>query len=202
MDLKQIINGQEYTVCCPDSFIVADKACKEEHTDYRLSCKKDGTCAQVYMHTYNTKTYTSYIDGETYTTNGNSENTKCLGWLLWDPNTDIVTLRKTSVDSEKHVYNREDCLAVSYDIFKYLRDADVIQIHSDYTDKDGKVTPMIFRIKKYKAAKLGEFKHFKGYGLQYFIPIDAFWKCVDETKLRSKKAAKKPAKKKKATAKK
>jgi len=184
MDIKQVIHGHEYTVCYPDSWYIADKTCKEHHDDYELTCKKEGTVAVIYMSEKVKKASWFDKDDVHITT---SKTQKCLGWLLWDINTDTVVLRKTQVDSELHEFHKGDCLAISYDIFKNLRDHDIIQIHGDYTDKDGKVTPMIFRIKKYKAAKLGDFKNFTGYGLQYFIPKDAFWKVEDTTKLRTKK---------------
>lgn len=193
MDIKQTINGVEYDVCYPDSWYIADLVCKQRSEGYELRTKKEGFVAQIFLHPkkqlkcfYDPEHKTDVLDPKA--------PPKCLGWLIWNMETNNVTLRKTAVDSEMHEYHKEDCLAVSYDIFKNLRDMDVIQIHTDFTDKDGVVTPMIYRIKKYKAAKLGDFKQFSGHGLQYFIPKDAFWKEIDKTKLRSKKVVKRKTK--------
>lgn len=191
MNIKQTINGHEYDVCYPDSWYIADRICKEHHDGYTITNEREGWVAKVFMQKM--EKVQSWFDKEdSHVTLGKVK--KCLGWLIWDPETDVVTLRKTQVDSELHEFHTGDCLAISYDVFKNLRDQDIIQIHGDYTDKDGKVTPMIFRIKKYKAAREGDFKHFGEHGLQYFIPKDAFWKDIDKTKMKTKKAEKTPPK--------
>lgn len=195
MNIKKVINGHEYDFVYPDSWYVADCICKKPNEYYELTAKKEGFVAQIYKQ--DKKTISNFYDREhSEKVIDKNKTPQCIGWLIWNPDTNQIVFRKTSVDSERHEYHREDCFAVSYDVFSNLRDGDVIQIHGEDFDKDGKSTPTIFRIKKYKAAKVGDFKQFLGHGLQYFIPKSAFFKTEDTTRLRMK-----PKKKKKSKAK-
>lgn len=193
MNVKKVINGREYDFVYPDSWYLADCICKRQNNDYELTAKKGGFVAEIYKQ--DKKSISNFYDSEhKVAVPDKNKKQQCLGWLIWNPETNQIVFRKTSVDSEKHEYHREDCLAVSYDVFSQLRDGDIIQIHGEELDKDGNSIPTIFRIKKYKAAKFGEFKQFIGYGLQYFIPKSAFFKAVDTTKLRMKPKKKKKSK--------
>lgn len=195
MNIKQVIGGKEYDVCYPDSWYIASLVCKEHHDGYVLKCENSGFVSKIFMHSKKTVPCRYDKEDEHCVID---KNAKCLGWLIWYPETDTVVLRKTQVDTEKHEFHTGEALAISYDIFKNLRDHDIIQIYANTKDKDGNTVPMIYKIKKYKAAKVGDFKHFGEHGLQYFIPVDAFHKEVDirATKPKATKKKKHTTKKK------
>lgn len=104
---------------------------------------------------------------------------KCIGVIIYDINENRMTLRKTNVNREIHEFHADgvldDCFGVQYDIFRYLRDSDLIQIHT-VEKVSGENTAFCYTITKSKAARNGRFLHFKGHGKQFFIPIADFRK--------------------------
>ena len=116
---------------------------------------------------------------------------KCIGVILYDIDTNKMTLRKTNVDRTVHEFHADGdldaCFGVQYEIFKYLRDNDIIQIHTVERVARQKVAFM-YRISKIKALKNGRFLHHKGYGTQFFIPVKDFKKS-EGTPVKKKKAA-------------
>ena len=79
----------------------------------------------------------------------------------------------------------DECFGVQYDIFRYLRDSDLIEIHT-IKQQDKHKEKLVYIISKLKAVRSGRFLHFKGYGIQFFIPKLAF-KCFSKGKVKEKK---------------
>ena len=104
-------------------------------------------------------------------------------------------LRKTNVNPEIHEFHSDskrnmcECFGVQYEIFKYLRDNDIIQIHT-VERKVRKKQRYVYTITKFKAVKSGRFLHFIGYGTQFFIPKSEF-KCVEDNSPRKRKRSSK-----------
>ncbi len=123
---------------------------------------------------------------------------KCIGALVCNVETNKITLRKTMVDTDKHEFHKDekrqmdDCFGVQYEIFKYLRDSDTIEIHATERKVRHK-EKFIYVISKLKAVRAGRFLHFKGYGIQFFIPKAAF-KCYPKGKVTTTKRSNKNAK--------
>lgn len=117
---------------------------------------------------------------------------KCIGVILYDIDTNRMTLRKTNVDRTVHEFHADGdldaCFGVQYEIFKYLRDSDIIQIHT-VERVVRKNVAFIYRITKMKALRNGRFLHHKGHGTQFFIPIEDFKKS-EGTPVKKKKATK------------
>ena len=104
---------------------------------------------------------------------------KCIGVVLYDIENNRMTLRKTNVNRNIHEFHADGdfdaCFGVQYEIFKYLRDSDIIQIHT-VERVVRKNIAFVYQIKKMKALKTGRFLHHKGHGTQFFIPIADFKK--------------------------
>lgn len=118
---------------------------------------------------------------------------KCIGVVLYDIESNRMTLRKTNVDRTVHEFHADGdldaCFGVQYEIFKYLRDSDIIQIHT-VERVARKNIAFIYRITKMKALRNGRFLHHKGHGTQFFIPIADFKKS-EGAPVKKKKATKK-----------
>lgn len=116
---------------------------------------------------------------------------KCIGLLAYDPVENRITLRKTMVEIDKHEFHKDDkrkmdeCFGVQYDIFRYLRDTDLIEIHA-IERKARHKEKFVYIISKLKAVRTGRFLHFKDYGIQFFIPKSEF-KCYPKGKVKEKK---------------
>ena len=161
---------------------LAEFICRKTYEEFRLTADFDFMSATIYLE--------KIIDPGGYFSSPKYGDKKCIGVILYDIDTNRMTLRKTNVDRRVHEFhadgNLDDCFGVQYEIFKYLRDSDIIQIHT--TEKVvRKNMAFTYRITKMKALKNGRFLHFKGHGTQFFIPIADF-----------KKSEGKPVKKKRA----
>lgn len=145
--------------------------CKKEYEDYKLTAEYGFTNAQIYIETI--------LDKGSWFSSPKFGPKKCIGVLLYDIELNRITLRKTNVNREIHEFHADgdldDCFGIQYDIFQYLRDGDLIQIHT--VENVGKVkTAFCYTITKSKAARKGRFLQFKGQGKQFFIPIAEFRK--------------------------
>ena len=119
---------------------------------------------------------------------------------MYDIENNRMVLRKTNVDRTIHEFHADgdldDCFGVQYDVFKYLRDSDIIQIHT-IENVSGVKMNFCYQISKYKALRNGRFLHFKGHGTQFFIPIADFKKSEGTRHKEPKKPRKKSYKKSK-----
>jgi len=148
MDIKQIINGQEYTVCCPDSWYLAKQIASEYHEEYELTYEKTGTAAKINL--IQKRKMVNFYDREHITYIKSNAPPKILGYLYWIGD----SLNKVSYsinENETVCFKKEspDCFLISYDIFKHLREYDVVEIKAtDFHPESGKDIPMIFRANK------------------------------------------------------
>lgn len=173
---------------------LAGHICKKEYEEFRLTCEYHFLSATIYLERILSKG--GWFSSTKY------DEKKCIGVLLFDIDTNRITLRKTNVEPEKHEFHKDEkrqmneCFGVSYEIFKYLRDNDLIQIHT-IERKVRHHQRYTYTISKLKAVRNGRFLHFKGYGIQFFIP-KADFKCVEGEIVKNKrKAIEKENKKKK-----
>lgn len=155
-----------------------------QHYDgFRYSAEYDFSSAKIFIETQLQKG--GFFQSEKWS------DKKCIGVLLYDIDKNRITLRKTMVEIDKHEFHKDDkrkmdeCFGVQYDIFRYLRDTDLIEIHA-IERKVRHKEKFVYIISKLKAVRTGRFLHFKGYGIQFFIPKSEF-KCYPKGKVKEKK---------------
>lgn len=155
-----------------------------QHYDgFRYSAEYDFSSAKIFIET-------QVREGGFFQSEKWSDK-KCIGVLLYDIDKNRITLRKTMVEVDKHEFHKDDkrkmdeCFGVQYDIFRYLRDTDLIEIHAIERQVRHK-EKFVYIISKLKAVRTGRFLHFKGYGIQFFIPKSEF-KCYPKGKVKEKK---------------
>lgn len=150
---------------------LAQYICAKTYDEFRLTADYDFMSATIYLE--------KIIAPGGYFSSTKYGEKKCIGVILFDIDSNRMTLRKTNVDRRVHEFHADgdldDCFGVQYEIFKYLRDSDIIQIHT-VEKVIRKNVAFTYRITKMKALKNGRFLHFKGHGTQFFIPIADFKK--------------------------
>lgn len=183
-----VIDGRSYFQSMAHQ--LAAHICKKDYKEYRLTADYGFTSATIY--------FESIIVPPSPFMSGKYGDKKCVGVILFDIENNRMTLRKTNVDRTVHEFHADgdldDCFGVQYDVFKYLRDSDTIQIHTVERVARKKLA-FIYRISKMKALRNGRFLHFKGQGTQFFIPVADFKKSEGTPYKEKKKPAAKAAKK-------
>lgn len=163
--------------------------CEKQYPEFRLTAEYGFTSTKLFIETVE-------VPGGYFLSTKYSQK-KCIGVILYDIETNKMTLRKTNVDRTVHEFHADgeldDCFGVQYDVFKYLRDSDLIEIHTQEMINGVKMA-FCYRINKFKALKNGRFLHFKGHGTQFFIPIADFKKS-EGTKVKKQKSRKSSNKK-------
>ena len=168
---------------------LADYVCSREYDDFKFTAEKGFTSAKIFIEKAQAAGLFSFEK---------SNGKKCIGVILFDVENNRMILRKTGVNREIHEFHADgkldDCFGVQYEIFKYLRDGDIIQVHSSEIEGRKKV-PYVYRITKIKALRNGRFLHFKGHGTQFFIPVADFKREVERRSTQSTTKEKKWTKK-------
>ena len=105
-----------------------------------------------------------------------------LGELFFDAENNQIILKKTIESVDKYEFCKEEkqireCFSVQYDIFRYLRDTDLIEIHI-IERKIRHKEKFVYIISKLKAVKSGYLLNINGFGSQFFIPKPDF-KCIE-----------------------
>lgn len=183
MELEVEHNGYKFVY--PLSQQIADHIVKKQYEEFRLTRENHGTSATIY--------FEQIIQDGGFFSSVKYAPKKCIGVLYYDIESDRIMLRKTNVNTEIHEFhadstrNMNECFGVQYEIFKHLRDNDLIQIHT-IERKVRKQQRFIYTITKLKAIKNGRFLHFKGSGIQFFIPKEDF-KCVKGEFVKNKRKA-------------
>ena len=186
-----IINGRSYFYS--PAVQLAKHICSKTYEGYRLSYEEDFTAATIF--------FEEILREASYFASAKYGDKKCIGVLLYDCDKNQITLRKTNVNIEVHEFHADkkrgmdDCFGVQYEIFKYLRDPDLIQICAVERCVRHKQN-VTYTITKSNAARHGRFLQFKGCGKQFFIP-KADFKKTEGKKVKEKeykKKAKKEAK--------
>lgn len=176
-----VLNGQKYWYSPAQQ--LANYIVKQQYDEFRYSVEYGFSSAKIFIE--NLKRPASLFTRELWS------DKKCLGLLLFDVNKNRITLKKTMDEIEKHEFHKDEkrqmdeCFGVQYDIFRYLRDSDLIEIHT-IKQQDKHKEKLVYIISKLKAVRSGRFLHFKGYGIQFFIPKSAF-KCFSKGKVKEKK---------------
>lgn len=185
-----VINGQQFFYSPAQQ--LAKHICSQNYEDYRLSYEEGFTSATIYFEQKIREW--SYFASEKY------GDKKCIGVLFYDIDTNRIILRKTNVQLETHEFHADekrgmdDCFGVQYEIFKYLRDPDLIQICTVERCPRHKQN-VTYTITKSTAARHGRFLQFKGCGKQFFIPKADFKRT--EGKVVKEKTKKQKTKEKK-----
>ena len=187
-----IIDGKSYYFSPAQQ--LSSHICKKTYKEFRLTQEWHHLSATVYLE--------RIIQEGGYFTSTKYAPKQCIGVLIYDIDKNRIILRKTNVNTDIHEFHKDEkrqmneCFGVSYEIFKYLRDNDLIQIHT-IERKVRHQQRYTYTISKLKAVRNGRFLHFKGYGIQFFIP-KADFKCVEGEVVKNKrKAIEKENKKKK-----
>jgi len=173
-----IKDGREYFQSCAHQ--LAKHICSKSYSEFKLSAEYGFTSAKIY--------FESISGGSVY--DKPQKIKKCIGNLLFNIDNNEIILRKYNVQREIHEFHKGECFGVQYEIFKYLRDCDWIQICTVET-VNGKNVKFIYSIKKLKAMKNGKFLHFAGHGTQFFIPVADFSKSAGQEIKQVKKKRKK-----------
>lgn len=176
-----IIDGRSYYFSPAQQ--LSSHICKQQYKEFKLSQSWEHLSATIYIE--------RLISEGGYFSSPKYAPKQCIGVLLFNLDNNQIILRKTNVNTEIHEFhadskrNMDECFGVQYEIFKYLRDADLIQIHT-IERKIRHHQRYTYTITKRKAALKGRFLHFKGYGIQFFIP-KADFKCVEGGVVKNKK---------------
>lgn len=176
-----IIDGRSYYYSPAQQ--LGNHICKKEYKEFRLSQEWQHLSATIYLERL-------LVEGN-YFCSAKYAPKQCIGVLMYDPDTNRIILRKTNVNTEIHEFHKDEkrkmdeCFGISYEIFKYLRDNDLIQIHT-IERKIRHQQRYTYTITKLKAVRNGRFLHFKGYGIQFFIP-KADFKCLEGGVVKNKK---------------
>ena len=184
-----VINGQNYFYS--PAHQLAKHICSKTYDGYRLSWEEGFTSATIY--------FEELIREGSFFASAKYGDKKCIGVLYYDLDKNQLILRKTNVNIAVHEFHADekrgmdDCFGVQYEIFKYLRDPDLIQICTVERCVRHKQN-VTYTITKSNAARHGRFLQFKGCGVQFFIPKADFKKT--EGKIVKEKQTKKKKEKK------
>lgn len=176
-----IIDGKQYYFSPAQQ--LASHICKKNYEEFKLTQEWNHLSASIFLERI-------LVPGG-YFSSPKYAPKQCIGVLYYDIDKNQIILRKTNVNTEIHEFHKDDkrqmdeCFGISYEIFKYLRDGDLIQIHT-IERKVRHQQRYTYTITKLKAVKNGRFLHFKGYGIQFFIP-KADFKCVEGSVVKNKK---------------
>lgn len=182
---KVIVDGKEYFQSLAHQ--LAGYICSKKYEEFRLTAEFGFTSATLYIE--------RVLMGGGCFGSAKYSDKKCVGVLLFDVEKNQITLRKTNVNTEIHEFHADekremnDCFGVQYEIFKYLRDSDLIHIHT-VERKVRHKEKFVYVISKLKAVRNGRFLHFKGWGKQFFIP-KADFKCIEKGVYKEPKSKKK-----------
>lgn len=185
VEFKTDVIKDGYNCFYPTSIQIAKHITNRNYDEFRLTYEANtvGTCVSIY--------YEKIIQRGGCFMPTKYAPKQCIGVLIYDIEKDRITLRKTNVKTEIHEFhadskrNMDECFGVQYELFKYLKDNDLIQIHT-IERKVRHEQRFIYTITKFKAVKTGRFLHFKGFGTQYFIPKSDF-RCVEGSIVKNKK---------------
>ncbi len=185
VEFKTDVIKDGYSYFCPIPIQIASHISKRNYDEFRLSYEANttGTCVSIF--------YEKVIQKESWFTPGKYAPKQCIGVLTFDIDENRMTLRKTNVNPEIHEFhadskrNMKECFGVQYELFKYLRDNDLIKIHT-IERKVRHYQRFMYVISKFKAVKTGRFLHFKGFGTQFFIPKESF-RCIEGDRVKSKR---------------
>ena len=186
MDIKQIVDGKEYIVCCPDSWYIAKQIISEHHEEYDITYQKIGTGAKITLH--QKKRMVDFYDKEHVTYLRSNSPPKLLGNLYWVG--DALNKVSFSINEEETVCSRKespDCFFISHDIFKHLREYDIVEIKANhFHSESGKDIPMIFRANKKWIMERGYKVQNTDFGVCCVINKSVFYKSPNLKKIQIK----------------
>ena len=143
-------NGYEYEIEVPDNAIIAKKVVGN-YIGYKITQSTEGYTTKLFLQNE------GFFEGK---------EKKCIGTLIYKPETDKVILYK-KIDPKEHIHIKSSSFGINNEIIKNLRTSDTILIDD---------TKNLYSISVAKALKVGQYLHFTKFELQLFIPIDQFKK--------------------------
>ena len=146
MDIVREINGRKQTFCLPASQYVAGLIKKDMHEEYDIEVELTGTGASLKKHSK--RKYVDYHDREHVSYLKTSKPPVHIGGFYWEGDKDLAVFYKTCTDEENKRLRNERILLIPYDVYRHLRDEDLIEITGIDIDKTGKEIKV-----KFKAAK-------------------------------------------------
>lgn len=175
-----IIDGREYWRSPAQH--LADYIVKQQYDGFRYSVEYGFSSAEIFVEIL--KRSGSLFESELWS------KKRSLGVLYFDIEKNRIVLRKTIIDVDKHEFYKDkkqtdECFGVQYDIFRYLRDTDLIEIYA-IERKVRHKEKLSYITSKLNAVRSGCFLNIEGYGIQFFIPKSAF-KCISKGKVNDKK---------------
>lgn len=163
MQIVKVIKGIKYTIEVPFNQEIAHSMA-QSYNGYRIEAITEAYSTKLYK--VNTSAFLP-------------KETKLIGSLVYDTETDTITLYKY-VDNNIHKFLKADSYGINNEIISRLRAKDKILI------SDGKTN---YKISVRKALSVGQYLQFDKYEKQLFIPISEF--KTSEVKKRQKRKVKK-----------
>lgn len=161
------IDGKEYFISPAQT--LAKKICAKDYDTYRLT-KEDGFISSTIF-------YERIIQKGSCFVSAKYAAKKEIGVLYWDVNKSHIVFRKDIQDVKKHEFKADmildDYFYVFDDIYKLLRDEDLIEIRT-FERKIRHKEKFVYRILKKNAEEKGFKKIIDGIGTMFFIPKTAF----------------------------
>lgn len=173
MDIIKEVNGQKQTYCIPASQYVAQLIKNDIHDEYDIEVEFAGTGAKLIK--YSKRKIVDHYDKEHILYVRTKMPPVNIGGFYWgDACRDIAVFYKTNTDAENKKLQNEGILQIPYDVFKHLREQDLVEIKGYELDKDGKEVKIQFKAAQWYIAKYGKFEPVPGDMPLYKIPRDKF----------------------------
>ncbi len=208
MDIVKEVNGQKHIFCLPASQYVAGLIKKQIYHAYDLEVELVGTGASIKKITK--RKIVDHYDKENVSYIRAQQPPIFIGGFYWESEKDLAVFYKTNTEDENKLLKAEGILRIPYDVFKNLREQDLIEIKGILPGMSLWATPNAPAPAPNKAGKEYriQFRATKGYIKQfgknfpvdddmplYEMPKEKFaWKILEENT--PSKTAKEKAKKK------
>ena len=142
MDIEKIINGEKRLYCIPASQYVAENVAKESSDEYEYEVTYNGTGA--ILKKYSKIKHTDFYDKDHFYYTKRMPPI-LIGAFYWEADKDIAVFSKICTDEENSILQKTEELIIPYDVFKHLREDDLIEIKGIIKDKTGKKNYIKFR---------------------------------------------------------
>lgn len=172
MDIVKIVNGRKIEFCLPASQYVAGLIEKDIHEEYDLEVVLMGTGARIKKHSK--KKYVDYHDKEHISYIRTQRPPIELGGLYWEASKDLAVFYKSNSEEENTRLKKEGVLQIPYDIFRHLRDEDIVEINGTDVGKNGKDIRLKFRGTKEYIKQFGKIEQIPESMPFYIVPKDKF----------------------------
>ena len=193
MDIVKEVNGQKHIFCLPASQYVAGLIKKQIYHAYDLEVELVGTGASIKKITK--RKIVDHYDKENVSYIRAQQPPIFIGGFYWESEKDLAVFYKNNTEDENKLLKSEGILRIPYDVFKNLREQDLIEIKGILPNKAGKEYRIQFRATKGYIKQFGKYFPVDDDMPLYEMPKEKFaWKILEENT--PPKTAKEKAKKK------